>query len=277
MRTTAQVRRPMPAWRILTAVYAASLVMAGCGGDEAAAPQLVEQEPPATTTAIELEATPTVPESTAAPSEPTDTSVPATTTTESAAGVTETDEMPEDSEADSDAEVEEAAAEEAAAEEAAAEEAATETEQPFVSEWIHDSYVDDATGSTYELLGVWDTEKSFGGIFDPPLLLVICIDGREWEAEVDWGNILIGLEPGEGPTARYQIDGGEWITELGYGSTGFSSWFPRYAEDFITAILDARSLSWIPVSREDGPIWNLAVFPVAGLRQELTRLSCEWE
>ena len=265
----------MHAGRILAAVCAASLVLAGCGGEEGGdtSPPSLEQEPPAATDAIELEATPTVPESTAAPSEPTDTSVPATTTTESAAGVTETDEMPEDLETDSDVAVEEAAAEEAAAEEAAAEEAAAEAEQPFVSEWLHDSYVDDATGSTYELLGVWDTEKPFGAMFDPPLLLVICIDGREWESQVDWGILLPGVI-GDGPTAQYQIDGGEWITELGYGGTDLSSWFPRYAEDFITAIQDAQSLSWRPVE-SDGSTLDTAVFPVAGLREELPRLSCE--
>lgn len=143
-----------------------------------------------------------------------------------------------------------------------------------LTEWIHDTYTDDFGGQV-EVVGVWDTETLPGGIFDPPLLLVVCTDGREWEAQVDWGNLIGRDFDTGGVTVQYQIDGGGWTTDHGFSSTDFSGWFPRHADDFIAEIVDAQSLLWRPLDSDGTPVDKIAVFPVAGLRSELETVTCE--
>ena len=142
------------------------------------------------------------------------------------------------------------------------------------SAWLSDSYTNDI-GEDTEILGVLDTEPS-GMIFDPPILVVVCLDGTNWKVQVNWGNLLPAPDRDTGrQEIQYQFGDDVWLTDYGFSATDFSSWFASDPEDFVSTILDQDALMWRPVDRDTGPVDDVAVFPVAGLRDELAKLSCE--
>ena len=151
--------------------------------------------------------------------------------------------------------------------------ATVEPSDSATSAWVSNSYTDDI-GQDTEILGVLDTEPS-GIIFDPPILLVVCLDGTDWQVQVNWGTLLPAPDRDTGrQEIQYHFGDDVWLTDYGYSATDFSSWFASDPEEFVSTILDQDALMWRPVDRDEGPVDNVAVFPVAGLRDELADLSC---
>ena len=214
--------------------------------EEPVTPAEVEQEPVETTVVDEEPVETTVVDEEPAMAEPSEAPAPTPTASETVEPEGETESLPS---------------------------ASVEPSDSATSAWLSDSYTN-VSGEDIEMLGVLDTEPS-GMVFDPPFLFVVCLDGTDWEVQVDWGNLLPAPDRDTGrQEIQYQFGDDVWLTDYGFSATDFSSWFASDPEEFVSTILDQDALMWRPVDRDTGPVDDVAVFPVAGLRDELAKLSC---